>query len=578
MEGARSVMLGGNRLEEDDSLTTTVGTGTNDSETNKISAIKFRKPNSGLSTAANRAAVDDCDGGGGESKLESEGLAVPFHAPISNGNHQIQAAGVTETTAVNNSTAKTSRNACNSSSGNNINSLLLRRRRLKRNFSAAATTSATSSVASSGGKMHTGASSSSLGTRSLDRKVLLRHRQMMQLQPSDREWVRADLQRGCIHVHDRAMPPYLRPVLCTLETTAGEIAHRLGQLGSKGGSVVRVVGKGGPATHFNGNCSGRYGFGDAHHRLNENGGVKSRGLDSLKPPECGDELSTQPGDRVRLLLLPDDNQRRQQQDMHGFAASSLLDDLTASSKSPGITVHLNNEANSLCDDDPDSRHNGADSCGLNSGSDIDSSTFDDLSSGPQLSGHRDSLSDGMTLGTAVDSATEGLDPFGSSSDELELDCPSSSLVIDSVAQQLKRHSTDIASTANNNNAVNSRLCGGELSNCVEDGTDSRASSRGSNSLSRPLTGNPAVKHDPAYPGPLQTDHSDFTPTLYVQMHGEAARRLEQDEKPLQIQNDYLYKLGFKDPWRVQDEGMDTEIGCLIRFFAGKSLCWLVAAY
>ncbi|XP_061096047.1 PH domain leucine-rich repeat protein phosphatase 1-like [Conger conger] len=591
MEGARSVVLGGNRLAEDDSLKTTVGTGTNDSETGKISAIKFMKPNGGLSTAGNRAAVDGYDGGGGEAKPESEGLAVPFHVAISNGNHQIQAAGVSETTAANNFTAKTSRNAGNSSGSSNINSLLLRRRRLKRNFSAAATTSATSSAASSGGKMHTAASSSSLGTRSLDRKVLLRQRQMMQLQPSDREWVRADLQRGCIHVHDRAMPPYLRPVLCTLETTAGEIAHRLGQLGSKGGSVVRVVGKGGPATDFNGNCSGRYGFGDAHHRLNENGGVKSHGLDSLKPPECGDELSTQPGDRVRLLLLPDDNQRRQQQDIHGFAANSLLDGLTTG-KSSGITVLLNHEASSLGDDDVDSRHNGADSCGLNSGSDIDSSTFDDLSSGPQLGGHRDSLSDGMTLGTdasilspAVDSAMEGLDPFGSSSDELELDCTSSSLVIDSVAQPLERHSADSASTANNNNAVNSRLCGGELSNCVEDGTNGRASSgherlnagklpcsRASNSLTRPLTGNAAVKHDPAYPGPLQTDRGDFTPTLYVQMHGEAARRLGQDETPLQIQNDYLYKLGFKDPWRVQDEGMDTEIGCLIRFFAGKPHC------
>ncbi|KAJ8376847.1 hypothetical protein SKAU_G00074270 [Synaphobranchus kaupii] len=599
MEGARSVVLGGNRLAEDDSLTTTAGTGTNDLETGKISTIKFMKPNSGLSTAANRAVVDDYDGGGGESKPESDGLTVPFRVAISNGNHQIQAAGVPETTAANNTAAKTSTDACSSSSSSsNINSLLLRRRRLKRNFSAAATTSATSSAASSGGKMRTAASSSSLGTRSLDRKVLLRQRQMMQLQPSDREWVRADLQRGCIHVHDRAMPPYLRPVLCTLETTAGEMAHRLSQLGSKGGSVVRVVGKGGPATDFNGNCSGRYSFGDAHNMVNENGG--SQGLDSLKSTECGDELPTQPGDSVRLLMLPNDNQRLQQQDIHGCADDSVLDGLTASGKTSGIIVRLNHEANSLGDEDPDSRHNGADSCGLNSGSDIDSSTFDDLSSGHQLSGHRDSLSDGMTLGAdasilspTVDSATEGLDPFGSSSDELELDCTSSSLVIDSIARQLERHSADGTSTASNNNAVNSRLCGGQLLNCVEDEADGRGSSssssherinagkllpcsRGSNSLSRPLTGNAAIKHDPANPGPSQTgrvsDRGHFTPTLYVQMHGEAARRLGQDEKPLQIQNDYLYKLGFKDPWRVQDEGMDTEIGCLIRFFAGKPHC------
>ncbi|XP_012860217.1 PH domain leucine-rich repeat-containing protein phosphatase 1 [Echinops telfairi] len=59
------------------------------------------------------------------------------------------------------------------------------------------------------------------------------------------------------------------------------------------------------------------------------------------------------------------------------------------------------------------------------------------------------------------------------------------------------------------------------------------------------------------------------PTLYVQLHGETTRRLEADEKPLQIQNDYLFQLGFGELWRVQEEGMDAEIGCLVRFYAGK---------
>uniref|UniRef100_A0A452T742 PH domain and leucine rich repeat protein phosphatase 1 n=1 Tax=Ursus maritimus TaxID=29073 RepID=A0A452T742_URSMA len=59
------------------------------------------------------------------------------------------------------------------------------------------------------------------------------------------------------------------------------------------------------------------------------------------------------------------------------------------------------------------------------------------------------------------------------------------------------------------------------------------------------------------------------PTLYVQLHGETTRRLEAHEKPLQIQNDYLFQLGFGELWRVQEEGMDSEIGCLIRFYAGK---------
>uniref|UniRef100_A0A672FCB8 protein-serine/threonine phosphatase n=1 Tax=Salarias fasciatus TaxID=181472 RepID=A0A672FCB8_SALFA len=112
------------------------------------------------------------------------------------------------------------------SSSSNSSSLLLRRRRLKRNLSAAA--AATSAVtAACGAKMNSALSSASLHTRSLDRKTLLKHRQNMQLQPADREWVRADLHRGSVHVHDRLTPSYPRPVLCTMDTTAGEVAPTL---------------------------------------------------------------------------------------------------------------------------------------------------------------------------------------------------------------------------------------------------------------------------------------------------------------------------------------------------------------
>ncbi|XP_006892820.1 PREDICTED: PH domain leucine-rich repeat-containing protein phosphatase 1 [Elephantulus edwardii] len=65
------------------------------------------------------------------------------------------------------------------------------------------------------------------------------------------------------------------------------------------------------------------------------------------------------------------------------------------------------------------------------------------------------------------------------------------------------------------------------------------------------------------------ERTSLPPTLYVQLHGETTRRLEAHEKPLQIQNDYLFQLGFGELWRVQEEGMDAEIGCLIRFYAGK---------
>ncbi|PKU43857.1 ph domain leucine-rich repeat-containing protein phosphatase 1 [Limosa lapponica baueri] len=108
----------------------------------------------------------------------------------------------------------------------NANSLLLRRGRLKRNLSAAAASPA--------------APAASLGTRSLDRKALLLKppRQLQPLQPPERDWVRRDLQRGCVHLYERHMNCYLRPVLCTLETTAAEVAARLQQLGHRGGSSV----------------------------------------------------------------------------------------------------------------------------------------------------------------------------------------------------------------------------------------------------------------------------------------------------------------------------------------------------
>ena len=63
----------------------------------------------------------------------------------------------------------------------------------------------------------------------------------------------------------------------------------------------------------------------------------------------------------------------------------------------------------------------------------------------------------------------------------------------------------------------------------------------------------------------------------MQLHGETARRLEADEKPLQIQNDYLFQLGFGALWRVQEEGLDSEVGCLIRFYAGKAVTCTRAA-
>ncbi|KAK2901484.1 hypothetical protein QQF64_014301 [Cirrhinus molitorella] len=335
--------------------------------------------------------------------------------------------------------------ACKSSS-----SLLLRKRRVKRHVS----------------------SLSSSHSRSLDRQTLLRHRASPQLQLSDRQWVRQDLRRGSVHVHDRLLvwshPP--RPVLCTVESTAAEIAQRLQQASNKSGSVLRLNAKSHPSTDVNGNCDGECALRHLH------AGAES--------------LPDQPNDRLRLLLLEKDHQYQPDYE-------------TASSEANG-------DRGSPQDEDSVKRF---------AGSDVESgSACDDLSSGARFSQHRDSLSDDMILGTdasalspAFDSsAAEGLDTYGSSSDELELDCPT-----------------------------------------------------------EPILGPDAGVEAPAVGSGSDGADSESGPALYVQLHGEAARRLGPDERPLQIQNDFLFKLGFKDPWRVQEEGMNTELGSLLRFYAGK---------
>ncbi|KAL0199617.1 hypothetical protein M9458_002804, partial [Cirrhinus mrigala] len=341
--------------------------------------------------------------------------------------------------------------ACKSSS-----SLLLRKRRVKRHVS----------------------SISSSHSRSLDRQTLLRHRASPQLQLSDRQWVRQDLRRGSVHVHDRLLvwsqPP--RPVLCTVDSTAAEIAQRLQQAGAKSGSVLRLNAKGYPSTDVNGNCDGEHPLRHLH------AGAES--------------LPDRPDDRLRLLLLEKDHQY-QQQDYDIYTPSS--------------------DANA----DRDSVKRFA-------GSDVESSSAcDDLSSGARFSQHRDSLSDDMILGTdasalspAFDSsAAEGLDTYGSSSDELELDCPTEPVLAPEEPEP--------------------GLSAGTEPPGVDAGGD----------------------------GAVTPPDSDSGPALYVQLHGEAARRLGPDERPLQIQNDFLFKLGFKDPWRVQEEGMNTELGSLLRFYA-----------
>uniref|UniRef100_A0A4W5RBG7 PH domain and leucine rich repeat protein phosphatase 1 n=1 Tax=Hucho hucho TaxID=62062 RepID=A0A4W5RBG7_9TELE len=478
MERVRIVAGERNRLEVD-ALSTSVGR--LDSEIEQIrSGSKFLKASGGaLFPAGKITATGEDDVGGGETKLLGLATTSLLHIAIRNGIYQNQAANATSSAANLNMTTGKTPNIYSlvSVSSTSVNSLLTRRRRHKRNLSAAAsTTSSPPAVSSVGGVRPTLSSSSVNNTLSLDRKTLLRQKQAKQLQPNDKAWVRADLQQGCIHVHDRLTPSYPRAVLCTVDTTAGEIAARLGQLGGKCGGILRMT-------------------------------------------------------RKTSAYIPS----------------------TSSSE-----VYLNDSEGA------DMGLSGADSCGLYSGSDMESSTFDDLSpGGPRLSQHRDSLSDAAVLGTNssvlspnFDSATEELDPFGSSSDEVELDpSPTHIASIPTVTQQqtLEGKSMHVPST-DACKAPDNRL----------------------NSLARPLTGRAAVEHDLVVPGEQRgvpgPEKASPTLALFAQLHGGAMRRLEDDEKPLQMQNEYLSNLGYGDPWRVQEEGMDPEIGCLIRFYAGKPQC------
>uniref|UniRef100_A0A7N8X3R9 PH domain leucine-rich repeat protein phosphatase 1-like n=1 Tax=Mastacembelus armatus TaxID=205130 RepID=A0A7N8X3R9_9TELE len=117
--------------------------------------------------------------------------------------------------------------------------------------------------------------------------------------------------------------------------------------------------------------------------------------------------------------------------------------------------------------------------------------------------------------------------------------------------------------------------------CIHNNTDTPKLIRApsicsSSSQTRPLTNQTPAEPVLEIPGgsrgwpePINTT---LTPALFVQLHGGAVRRLEDDERPLQILNEYLINLGFEDAWRVQEEGMNPEIGSLIRFYFGKPRC------
>ncbi|KAK7889868.1 hypothetical protein WMY93_025428 [Mugilogobius chulae] len=385
------------------------------------------------------------DEGSAEAKLFGKGLAATslLQIAIRNGIYQNQVAnamgGATKNT--NMPSAKTANiyNLTSANSTTSVNSLLGRRRqRHKRNLSLGASPSTSCPPGVSSAEATTAPTASPLSTLSLDRKTFLRQKQTKQLQVSDKTWVRSDLRRGCIHVHDWLTPSYPRPVLCTVDTTAQEVALKVA--GSK-------------------NLKGDY-----NDDLDCNKGSKHCYHDAKLPPS---------------LLLEDRN-----------ASNSSSEALTLKAAHVKTSVQ--------CPEDPD--------------------------------------------------------PFESSSDEVDLassptHLPNSQLPC---ATDPCNTSKQEKSTLDNDTAVgdNTERLITPPSKCP------------SSSQTRPLTSQASVQPDREVPRAAGYGQS---PSL----HGGAVRRLEDDEKPLQILNEYLTNLGFEDPWRVQEESMNPEIGCLIRFFFGK---------
>lgn len=512
---------------------------------------------SGLTSlpAGKRPSIVEDDGGGGaEAKLFGKGLAATslLQIAIRNGIYQNQVANALSGAAKNiNIPAVKAANMYGLTSANSstsVNSLLSRRRqRHKRNLSLGAPPTTSSLGLSSADTASPAPSASPLSTLSLDRKTFLRQKQTKQLQASDKTWVRSDLRRGCVHVHDWLTPSYPRPVLCTVDTTAKEIASKLE--GSKAGAVLRINCKTSLLGDLHDNCNDRNGQADDVKSLSESEDVKN-------PKAEEDELSKQHHPDTKL-------------------SSNLLDDKTASNSSSEVCLN---------DIGLDLSLSVTDCYGVYSGSDMESSTCEDFSpGGPRGTERRDSLSEGLGLGTDssvmssnCDSATEGPDPFESSSDEMDLtSSPTRSTDTPAGCQGDPVTTTDPSGASSQETRLDGDTEAGAGDN-IDTKSITPPSKCPSSSQSRPLTSQASVRPDleipvgsRVWPEPINTSP---TPALFVQLHGGAVRRLEDEERPLQILTEYLINLGFEDAWRVQEEGMNPEIGCLIRFYFGECVC------
>ncbi|XP_051872670.1 PH domain leucine-rich repeat-containing protein phosphatase 1-like isoform X2 [Pristis pectinata] len=397
---------------------------------------------------------------------------------------------------------------------NHSNSLLLRRRR--RNLSTA---------------------TPCCHTRSLDRKNMPGLRQRV-LSAAEKEWVRADVHRGCLHVFDRYMSSYLRPVTCTLDTTAAEIAARLLHPGQQtGGCKVKAMPADGAGIAklctMDNTAGGRMGV------------PRKIAPASLARPRQAESVSTRPeiaASRLGQLGIP----------THGKMRSSLSTGTSTGKRSNIYTIKCRKDDATFARIGVSLDNNAAQK-------EINTVSYRQVHLVPATAREEPtSDSEISSLKSSLSGNTNRLKSLNNSFVKL--------MAVDTVAAK-RRPSLD-SFTAHNDyvhgDATNDTMTKEECLDKPELRQDILAGRQVlwdcDDGRLKSLTF-----------GTLRMGANDglLTSMIYVQLHGETTRRLEPHENPLEIQNEYLFKLGFKDPCRVQEEGMDVEIGCLIRFYTGK---------
>ncbi|XP_078055913.1 PH domain leucine-rich repeat-containing protein phosphatase 1 [Mustelus asterias] len=400
-------------------------------------------------------------------------------------------------------------------SWNNNSDSLLSRRRLRRNLSATAATTSSSSPA---------------GGRSLDRRKMPGSR----LTAADRDWVRADVQRGCLHLYDRHMSSYLRPVTCTLDTTAAEVAARLLHPGQAGG-MAKADGAG--IVPLDSIGPGRVG-------TLRGIGARSGGHVSLARPGQSDILNTRSPD------IAANKQGHACIAAHGKAGLSLGTATSAGQHSNTDIIRCGKDTTTLARLGTSLDNQNATQKEINTVSTrqvyiAPVTAREGPKSDSEINRHRSLLDNNTNQHKLLNSSFK-------------------LLAVDSVAAR-RRPSLDSITASNENengNAISDAVVKVEY-------VDRSELKRGLLAGRQGLLDDGRLKS--SIPSNVRMGAADglLTSMVYVQLHGETTRRLEPHENPLEIQNEYLFKLGFKDPCRVQEEGMDVEIGCLIRFYAGK---------